>query len=100
METLYNKFVQLVNDLSSWLLDAILYLIDKAIALLLNGLAVVIEAIPVPDFLTNFTLYLNGFLAYNGISYMFDLLEIPTGFAIVVASAFLSFIIRRIPFIG
>jgi hypothetical protein len=62
----------------------------------MSGLASIIEAIPVPDFLAN----MQTFSMPSGVAYFASAFEIPWGIAIIVTAYTARFILRRIPIIG
>lgn len=81
-----------------FLLDMFLWIPKKVWELLLDGLATVIEAIPVPDFVSNIGAYF-GAISPN-ILFFAKLLAIPEGVAMYTTAMLLRFLIRRIPVIG
>ncbi|MNZ72127.1 hypothetical protein D3C78_904970 [compost metagenome] len=87
-----------VESSLQWLLDALLWLPKKLWQDLLDGLAVLIEAIPVPDFLANAGSFLGGLP--TGVVYFFHFFAVPEGIAMICSALLLRFVLRRIPFIG
>lgn len=63
---------------------------------ILNGLAVTVEAIPVPDFLLGVTTQ----ALPSGVAFFVNALELPVGLSIIVSAYIARFILRRIPLIG
>jgi len=61
-----------------------------------NGLATVLEAFPVPDFMANF----NPVLMPPNVSWFLQPFNLPYGLTVVVSAYVARFILRRIPFIG
>lgn len=64
-------------------------------ASLLDGLAVVMESVPAPDFLNRSPVTLP-----DSVGFWLDLAEFQTGLGIIVSAYILRFLIRRIPVIG
>ena len=81
-----------------WLLTAVLWVVEKAWSLLLNGLAYLLEQIPVPAFMQQ----VNGFWGQipGSIVYFFQFFAVAEGMAMIGAALALRFILRRIPVIG
>jgi len=79
-----------------WLSDEFkafwLYLYDS----LITGLAVVVEAIPVPDFLSN----IQSVSLPSGVAWFIEPFNIGYGLIAIVGAYTARFILRRIPFIG
>ena len=65
---------------------------------MLDGLAAVIEAIPVPGFMANLGNYLGGL--DSGVAWFAQTLQLGTGLTFVLGAYVLRFLIRRIPIIG
>jgi hypothetical protein len=64
---------------------------------LLDGLAAVLEAIPVPTWLEGVDVFAG---IDPGVVYFAEALMIPEGIAIVLSAYVLRFVIRRLPFVG
>ena len=80
-----------------WLLDALLWVPRKTYELLLDGLATVIEALPVPAFLQG----ADPFASLDaGVVFFAEAFAIPQGIQIRLTAYGLRFLIRRIPIIG
>lgn len=88
----------LLKEFAEWLLDALLYVPRKVWEMLLDGLAGLIEAIPVPDFMQN----LSSLFASmpSGVAYFASALQLGTGVTIILSALVIRFVIRRIPVIG
>ena len=87
-----------MEGFKDWLRDLLLWFPRKIYELVLDGLAWVIEQIPVPAWLDNAGSY---FAALDpGITYFLEAFEFTTGIGILVAAYVLRFLIRRIPVIG
>ena len=93
-----SELFDFLSDILGWLLDVLLWVPQKLYELVLDGLAGVLEAIPVPGWLDGgLSLFTN---LPAGIVYFADALAIPEGIGIVLGAYLVRFLIRRIPFIG
>lgn len=90
--------IDFLGQILVWLKDLLLWLPRKITELVLDGLAFVIEAIPVPDFLQN----ASGYLAAvpPEVVFFLDGFLFAQGIAIIVSAFVLRFVIRRIPIVG
>ena len=87
-----------MEGFKDWLRDLVLWFPRKIYELILDGLAWVIDLIPVPGWFENAGSY---FAALDpGIAYFLEAFEFSTGIGILVAAYVLRFLIRRIPVIG
>lgn len=87
-----------LSKFGQWLKDLFLWLPMKIFELLMDGFAALLEALPVPDFITT------AAQAFSGISgnvlFFASKFAIAEGLAIYLGALVLRFIIRRIPFFG
>jgi len=83
---------------AQWLKDLLLWLPLKLWEMLLDGLASVIEALPVPDFLAAAQGLFSG--VGGNVLYVLGLFAVPEGIGMIISALILRFIIRRIPLIG
>lgn len=81
-----------------WLRDLLLWVPRKIWELLLDGLAAVIEAIPVPAWLADIGDVFDAIP--DGVVYFAQALQLPAGLSMVIAAYVLRFLIRRLPIIG
>ena len=88
----------MLEDFAEWLKDLLLWLPQKLWELLLDGLAFVVEKIPVPDFVSSAQGYLNG--VPGNVVWLLNLFAVPEGLAMVMSALVLRFVLRRIPLIG
>lgn len=79
------------------LIDVLLYVPLALWDLFLDGLAAIIEAIPVPDFLAT---GIDWSILPYGMDWFFYIFNLAAGLAIILAAWILRFLIRRLPFIG
>ncbi len=86
------------TPLLKWFKDAFLWFPKKLFELLTDGIASVVEAIPVPDFLTAGGNLFGGI--DPGIIYFASVAELNTGILLIVSAYAARFLLRRIPFIG
>jgi hypothetical protein len=81
-----------------WVLDALLWVPREVWRLLLEGLAAVINAIPVPPFLSGLA---DAWGAIGGpILYFVEISQFAVGFPMVLTAYLIRFLLRRVPFIG
>lgn len=88
----------MIADALQWLLDALLWVPRKLFAALLDGLASLIEAIPVPEFVQQAESSLSGIS--GNVLFFAEKFAIPEGIAMVLSAYVLRFLLRRIPLIG
>lgn len=79
----------------NWAFDEINIIIINLIDSLLQALASVYAAIPVPTFMQS-----ASFSLPSSVIYMADIFAIPEGVAMIVSAYTLRFVLRRIPGIG
>jgi len=89
---------QWLDDLAQWLKDVLLWVPRKLWELLLDGLATLIEVIPVPEFMENLGSLFGGLSP--AIAYFIAPMEIETGVTFVMVASVIRFAIRRIPVVG
>jgi hypothetical protein len=85
-------------DVLEWLKELLLYLPLHVWDGLLDGLASLVEAIPVPAFMQNLGSLFAGLSP--GIAYFLSPLSLGTGVSMVLSAYAIRFLIRRIPLIG
>lgn len=88
----------MLEEFAQWLKDLLLWVPLTLWSMLLDGLAYVIEHIPVPDFVASAQGYFNG--VPGNVLWLLNLFAVPEGFAMVMSALVLRFVLRRIPFIG
>jgi len=83
---------------AQWLIDLLLYVPRLLFAALMNALAELLTAIPVPSWLDSAG---SAFLNLSaGVMYWLEWFQLGTGISIVLSAYGLRFLIRRLPFIG
>ncbi len=87
-----------LSGFAEWLLDAMLFIPRKTFQLILEALAGIIEAIPVPDFFAQAGSGLGNIPAYT--MFFAEFAQIPEGIAIILSAYTIRFLIRRIPLVG
>lgn len=88
----------MLDDFAAWLKDLLLWVPRKLWAELLDGLAALIEAIPVPSFVYDVQ---SAFAGLSGnIVFFANKFAVPEGLIMVLAAYAIRFVIRRIPIIG
>lgn len=90
--------IDFLGRILEWLVDLLLWVPQKLYELILDALATVIEAIPVPDFMANLGSLVGGL--DPAIAYFAAPLQLGTGMTWVFSAMVLRFLIRRIPVIG
>lgn len=86
------------QDFKDWLRDALLWAPKAALEWLLDKVAELIEAIPVPDWLSGAG---SVFAAVPGeVVWFLDAFAINYGIGIIIAAYIVRFLIRRIPVVG
>ncbi|MAT82998.1 MAG: hypothetical protein CMD39_01785 [Gammaproteobacteria bacterium] len=80
------------------IIDVLLWWPRRVFELLTVGLAELIIAIPVPDWVANIPAQFSGLIA--GIEWAFWLFNVKAGLGIVISAYGLRFIIRRLPIVG
>ncbi len=81
-----------------WLYDAALFLPRKVWSMILDGLATVVESIPVPDFVSQAHIGLASMS--STVVWLTDWAALPQGVGFVLSAYALRFALRRIPLIG
>lgn len=81
-----------------WLRDLLLWVPKKIWELVLDGLAAVIEAIPVPTWLANIGDVFDAIP--DGVIYFAQALQLPAGLSMILGAYVLRFLIRRLPVVG
>lgn len=80
----------------AWLVQLLLWVPQKLYGLLLDGLAAVLTAIPVPTWAEGITLdWIPGTMAY-----FLEPFNIPLAMTCMTSAVLIRFLIRRIPVIG
>lgn len=87
-----------LDKFAQWLKDLLLWLPLKLWEMLLDGLAAVLEAVPVPDFIAAAQGYMSG--VGGNVLFVLNLFAVPQGMTMIMSALVLRFVIRRIPFIG
>lgn len=87
-----------LEDTLTWLRDLILYAPLKVWEGILDGLASLIESIPVPDFMQNLGSLFSSI--DPGIAYFLSPLNLGIGVSMVLSAYVIRFIIRRLPVVG
>jgi hypothetical protein len=93
-----DKLIEFLQRILEWVVELLLWVPRKIWELLLDGLATLIEAIPVPSFMQNLGNFVGGIdpaIAYFGAP-----LQLETGMGFVLAAWVIRFALRRIPVIG
>lgn len=81
-----------------WLRDLLLWVPKKIWEWVLDGVAAVLEAIPVPSWLSSAGSVFDAIP--DGVLYFAQALQLPAGLSMVISAYVIRFLIRRIPIIG
>lgn len=86
------------DEFAQWLKDLLLWLPLKIWEMITDGLAGVLEAIPVPDFINQAKGFMGGIP--GNVLWVLDLFAVPQGMTMIMSALLLRFLVRRIPLIG
>lgn len=90
--------IKYIKEVLDWLLGLVGWILIETFKLVCIGLAAILNAIPVPDWLAG-----AGNAVANippGVAYLIQTMHIGAGAAIMVSAYTIRFLIRRIPIIG
>jgi hypothetical protein len=93
-----SKLIEWLNAFLEWVLEVVLWLPLQLYKLLCEGLVLVLQAIPVPDWMESAATAFGAIP--SGVAYFLQAMEIPFGIAVVASAYTIRFLIRRIPFFG
>lgn len=93
-----SSLIAFLEEVLVWLVDLMLFVPRKIAELVLDGLASLIEVIPVPSFVST----AGGFLAAIDPTIIFVLqgFAFAEGLAVIFVAYVIRFLIRRIPVVG
>lgn len=92
-----SSLMEYLEEFFAWLVDMLLWLPLQIWDILQGLAATVIEAIPVPAWLTSG----DPFAAIpDSVAYFLPAFQIPEGLAIIVGAFVIRFTIRRLPLVG
>lgn len=86
------------NAILGWIKDLLLWIPRELFSLFVDGIAGMVDSIPVPDFLgqaANLWAYIPA-----GVWWFLGAFIVPQGIALLFTSGSARFLLRRIPFIG
>jgi hypothetical protein len=90
--------IQYISRILTWFVDFFVYCVEWVCETVLGGLITLLQAIPVPQWLTDAPSVLSNLPP--GVVYMCNLVQLPAGLVILLSAWGLRFLIRRIPIIG
>lgn len=91
------ELIRFLGEILEWVVDFVVWAALTVYELFLEGVLAVLEAIPVPEWLSG----ADPFASIDpGVVFFIDALQVPEGIAIVLGAYLLRFLIRRIPVIG
>lgn len=93
--------ISFIKRILQWCVDNLVWLVEKLFDLVLTALAAIINAIPVPTWLSNAGAYISGFLSASPyVNFAISTLHLDFGLQVIVGAYLIRFLIRRIPFFG
>lgn len=98
MDSIINWLKETLASLLDWVLQVLLWAPKKVWSLILDGLASVIEGLPVPDFVAQAGSFFGNIP--GSVVYFFQFFAVAEGLAMVSLALILRFALRRIPLIG
>lgn len=98
LQRILAAILQFFADVVVWLVEFVVWLIVKWFTLIFDALIAVLNAIPVPTWLTSLATNIGGL--DSGVLYFLQPLQLGTGLTWIFSAYLLRFLIRRIPFIG
>lgn len=93
-----DKLIEFLQRILDWFVELLLWWPRKLWQLVLDGMASLIEAIPVPSFMSSLGSFASGL--DPGIAFFLNDLQIGTGLGMIISAYIIRFVIRRIPLIG
>ncbi|MCY1371033.1 hypothetical protein D9M68_896980 [compost metagenome] len=98
MDSVITFIKDTITEILEWILEMVLWLPKKIWSLLLDGLASVIESLPVPDFVASAGNFFGNIP--GSVVYFFQFFAVGEGLAMIATALVLRFALRRIPLIG
>lgn len=89
--------IDFLSEILAWLVDFVLWAAQSIYEGLLQAVAAVLDAIPVPSWLVGADPFAD---IDPGVVFFVEAFELPAGIAIILGAYFVRFLIRRIPIIG
>jgi hypothetical protein len=93
-----NWLLELLSGFLDWALELVEWIPQNIWAGILDGLASLIESIPVPQFLAQAGSFFGNIP--STIVYLFQFFAVAEGLGFITAALLLRFLVRRIPIIG
>jgi hypothetical protein len=90
--------IAFLSRILTWLVSFVQWIGDLAISTALGALITLLNAIPVPSWMSSAPSVLAG--VPSGVVWVFQILQLPAGLVILLSAWVLRFLIRRIPLIG
>lgn len=88
-----------ISALILWLYDFFMWLPRKLFELLAEGIDLLFQSMPVPDFLEDGQAILTA-LGNSEAMFWLSIMKVPAGFTMIMGALIARFILRRIPLIG
>ena len=90
--------IQYIARILTWIVGFFVWCIEWLAKTVLGALITLLQAIPVPGWMTDAPSVLSN--VPSGVIWIFQILQLPAGMAILLSAWILRFLIRRIPLIG
>jgi hypothetical protein len=90
--------IKYIAQILTWIVSFVQWVGDLAVTTILGALITLLNAIPVPSWMTSAPSVLAG--VPSGVIWIFQILQLPAGLVILLSAWLLRFLIRRIPLIG
>jgi hypothetical protein len=90
--------IAFISRILAWVVDFFKWIAEWCWQTVLEALAAVLNAIPVPDWLSGASAVVGSLPA--GVAFFLGAAQVPSGLAIVLGAFTIRFFIRRIPLIG
>lgn len=90
--------IQFITRILAWVVTFFKWIFEWCFQQLMEALAAVLNAIPVPDWLSGASAVVGSIP--SGVAFFLGAAQVPSGLAIILGAYVIRFLIRRIPFIG
>lgn len=98
MTAILSAILRFIAAIVEWVVEFFVWLAVKVFELIAGAVIAVLNAIPVPDFMSDISVNLSAI--DPGIMYFVSPLQLGTGLSWMVTAYILRFLIRRIPVVG
>lgn len=95
---IFTRFVAALQEFAAWFWDGIQYLLILGLSVLMNGAALLIEALPAIDQGADLKAAFNEIP--SSVWWFIEWAQIGTGLGMIGSAYAIRFLIRRLPFVG